>query len=168
LQTGVTPDLDEAKSVLTQTEAKMGLFDNALKGAIPGGDLAAPIAVAAGALLLGKLFSGSSAPAAPAPQQGAAPAGGGLFGGLSDLVQKFQTAGHGDVVNSWVGSGANAPIQPAQVGSALGQQTISDLARQSGLSEEQLLAQLAQALPGIIDKLSPNGRLPTQGELAAQ
>ena len=145
----------------------MGLFDNALKDAIPGGDLAAPIAVAAGALLLGKLFSGSSAPAAPASQQ-AAPAGGGLFGGLSDLVQKFQTAGHGDVVNSWVGSGANAPIQPAQVGSALGQQTISDLARQSGMSEQELLAQLAQVLPGLVNRLSPDGRLPTQAELAAQ
>jgi uncharacterized protein YidB (DUF937 family) len=146
----------------------MGFFDDALKGAIPGGDLATPIAIAAGALLLGKLFSGSSAAPAPAPQPTAAPAGGGLLGGLTDLVQKFQTAGHGDAVNSWIGAGPNAPIQPAQVGSALGQQTISDLARQSGLSEEQLLAQLAQALPGIIDKLSPNGRLPTQGELAAQ
>jgi uncharacterized protein YidB (DUF937 family) len=150
----------------------MGLFDNALKGAIPGGDLAAPIAVAAGALLLGKLFSGSSAaPAAPtpapAPQQ-FAPPGGGLFGGLSDLVQKFQTAGHGDVVNSWVGSGPNTPIQPAQVGSALGQQTISDLARQSGMSEQELLAQLAQVLPGLVNRLSPDGRLPTQAELAAQ
>jgi uncharacterized protein YidB (DUF937 family) len=168
LQTGVTPAIDDASSFLNPTEAKMGLFDNALQSAIPGGNLAAPIAVAAGALLLGKLFSGSSAaPAAPAPQQ-FAPPGGGLFGGLSDLVQKFQTAGHGDVVNSWVGPGANAPIQPAQVGSALGQQTISDLARQSGLSEQELLAQLAQALPGLVDKLSPNGRLPTQAELAAQ
>jgi uncharacterized protein YidB (DUF937 family) len=170
------PEIDEANAFLNPTEAKMGLFDNALQSAIPGGDLAAPIAIAAGALLLGKLFSGSSAapaapaapaPAAPAPQQ-FAPPGGGLFGGLNDLVQKFQTAGHGDVVNSWVGPGANAPIQPAQVGSALGQQTISDLARQSGLSEQQLLAQLAQALPGLVDKLSPNGRLPTQAELAAQ
>jgi uncharacterized protein YidB (DUF937 family) len=146
----------------------MGFFDDALKGAIPGGDLATPIAVAVGALLLGKLFSGSSAAPAPTPQPTATPAGGGLFGGLTDLVQKFQTASHGEAVNSWISAGANAPIQPAQVGSALGQQTISDLARRSGLSEEQLLAQLAQALPGIIDKLSPNGRLPTQGELAAQ
>jgi uncharacterized protein YidB (DUF937 family) len=149
-------------------EDKMGLFDNAFKGAIPGGDLATPIAIAAGALLLGKMFGGSSAPTAPAPQPGAAPAGGGLLGGLTDLVQKFQNSGHGDVINSWVGNGPNTPIQPAQVGSALGQQTISDLARQSGLSEQELLAQLAQALPGIVNKLSPNGRLPTQGELAAQ
>ena len=143
----------------------MGLFDDALKGAVPGGNLATPIAIAAGALLLGKLFSGGGAAPAPAPQQSAAPGGGGLLGGLSDLVQKFQTSGHGDVVNSWVGPGANAPIQPAQVGSALGQQTISDLARQSGLSEQELLAQLALALPGIVNKLTPNGRLPTQSEL---
>lgn len=145
----------------------MGLFDDALKGAVPGGNLATPIAIAAGALLLGKLFGGGSAAPTPAPQQsGASAAGGGLLGGLSDLVQKFQTAGHGAAVNSWVGPGANAPIQPSQVGSALGQQTISDLARQSGLSEQELLAQLAQALPTIVNKLTPNGRLPTQAEVA--
>jgi uncharacterized protein YidB (DUF937 family) len=127
-----------------------------------------PIAIAAGALLLGKfLGGGSSAPtqgAAPVPS---APQSGGLLGGLNDLVQKFQNAGQGAVVNSWVGPGPNLPIQPAQVGSALGQQTISDLARQAGISEQDLLNQLAQTLPGLVDKLSPNGRLPTQAELAA-
>jgi uncharacterized protein YidB (DUF937 family) len=157
----------------------MGFFDDALKGAVPGGDLTTPIAIAAGALLLGKyLSSGSSAspqsaPPMPTSMPSAPPSGGflqsgGLFGGLNDLVQKFQTAGHGDVVNSWVGSGPNQPIQPSQVGSALGQQTISDLARQAGVSEQELLNQLAQSLPGLVDRLSPNGRLPTQAELAAQ
>ena len=147
----------------------MEFFDDALKGAVPGGNLTTPIAIAAGALLLGKyLSSGSSAP----PQGGApvpsTPQSGGLFGGLNDLVSKFQNAGHGDVVNSWVGAGPNQPIQPSQVGSALGQQTISDLARQAGVSEQELLNQLAQSLPGLVDRLSPNGRLPTQAELAAQ
>ncbi|HXW20695.1 MAG TPA: YidB family protein [Roseiarcus sp.] len=151
----------------------MGLFDNALQGSVPGGNLAAPIAVAAGALLLGKfLSSGSSASApasgsTPAAPTSAAPSGG-LLGGLSDLVQKFQAAGHGDVVNSWVGSGPNQPVQPSQVGAALGQQTISDLARRAGLNEQDLLNQLAQTLPGLVDRLSPNGRLPTAAELAAQ
>jgi uncharacterized protein YidB (DUF937 family) len=146
----------------------MGLFDDAFKNAVPGGNLATPIAVAVGALVLGKLFSGgSTAPAAPAPQPTSAPAPGGSFGGLGDLIQKFQAAGHGEAVNSWIGTGANAPIQPTQVGSALGQQTISDLARRSGLSEQELLSQLALVLPGLVDKLSPNGRLPTQAELAA-
>jgi uncharacterized protein YidB (DUF937 family) len=148
----------------------MGLFDDALKGAIPDGNLATPIAVAAGALLLGGYLTHRSAPAATAPAAppAGAPQSGGLFGGLTNLVQSFQNAGHGDVVNSWVGSGPNQPIQPAQVGAALGQQTISDLARQAGVSEQELLNQLAQSLPGLVDRLSPNGRLPTQAELAAQ
>ena len=147
----------------------MGLFDNALQGAVPGGNLAAPIAVAAGALLLGKYLSGgssASAPAGGAPSAAPTAPSGGLLSGLNDLVQKFQDAGHGDVVKSWVGSGPNQPVQPSQVGAALGQQTISDLAKKAGLNEQDLLNQLAQTLPGLIDRLSPNGRLPTAAELA--
>ncbi|HLH49375.1 MAG TPA: YidB family protein [Roseiarcus sp.] len=147
----------------------MGLFDDALQGAVPGGNVATPLAIAAGALLLGKYLSNRSAapaqPAAPtsspAPQQG-----GGLLSGLTDLVQKFQNAGYGEAVNSWVGSGPNQPVSPSQVGSALGQQTISDLARQAGVSEQELLSQLSLVLPSLVDKLTPNGRLPTQAELA--
>jgi len=148
----------------------MGILDDAMKGAVPGGNLTTPIAIAAGALLLGHLFGGkSAAPAAPAaPAAAAAPAGGGLFGGLTDLVSKLQGAGQGPAVNSWIGAGANQPIQPAQLGSALGQQTISALAQKAGISEQDLLAQLAQALPGIVNNLTPNGRLPTATELASR
>jgi uncharacterized protein YidB (DUF937 family) len=144
----------------------MGTFDDALKNAVPGGNLTTPIAVAVGALLLGKFFSGSSPAPAAAPAS-AAPAaqGGGLLGGLSDLVQKFQNTGQAATVSSWIGQGQNAPIQPGQLGSALGQQTISDLARQSGMSEQELLAQLAKVLPNIVNNLTPNGRLPTSAEL---
>jgi len=143
----------------------MGLFDDALKKAVPGGNLATPIAVAAGALILGKLFGGSSqpasAPAAPAP----APPGGGLLGGLSDLIGKLSAGGQVSQVNSWVGNGANQPIDPGALGQALGSQTIKDLAAKSGLSEEQLLQQLSVVLPSLINHLTPNGRLPTAGEL---
>ena len=145
----------------------MASLDDALKNAVPGGNLATPIAIAAGALLLGHLFGGkSAAPAAPAaPTTPVAPAGGGLLGGLSDLVSKLQGAGQGATVNSWIGAGANQPIQPGQLGSALGQQTISSLAQKAGMSEQDLLAQLSQALPGIINHLTPNGRLPLAGEI---
>ncbi len=156
----------------------MASFEDALKNAVPGGDIATPIAIAVGALLLGKLFGGSSTPAAaPAPVPttpttsagggmfGGAAAGGGLLGGLGQLVQSLQNGGHGDVVNSWIGQGPNAPIQPGQLGPALGSQTISDLARQSGLSEQELLAQLAKVLPNVVNGLTPNGRLPTLAEL---
>ena len=47
----------------------MSFFDDALKNAVPGGDLATPIAIAAGALLLHHFFGGSSAPA-PRPRRG--------------------------------------------------------------------------------------------------
>jgi uncharacterized protein YidB (DUF937 family) len=149
----------------------MGTFDDALKNAVPGGNLATPIAVAVGALLLGKLFSGNSSAPAPTTAPVAPPSvppssqGGGLLGGLSDLVQKFQNGGQAATVSSWIGQGQNAPIQPGQLGSALGQQTISDLARQSGMSEQDLLAQLAKVLPNIVNNLTPNGRLPTLAEL---
>ena len=106
---------------------------------------------------------------APAPAPPSAPSlpggDGGLVGGLGDLLSKFQKAGHGQTVDSWIGTGPNQPIQPGQIGGALGQTTISDLARQAGISEQDLLNGLAQALPGVIDKLTPNGRLPTAAEL---
>jgi uncharacterized protein YidB (DUF937 family) len=148
----------------------MASLDDALKNAVPGGNLATPLAIAAGALLLGHFFGGKgAAPAAPttpaAPAAPSAPMGGGLLGGLSDLVSKLQGAGAGSAVNSWIGGGANQPIQPGQLGSALGQTTITSLAQKAGMSESDLLAQLSQALPGIINHLTPNGRLPLAGEV---
>lgn len=144
----------------------MGTFDNALKNAVPDGNIATPIAIAAGALLLGKLFSGrNTSPDAPSATSVPASQGGGLLGGLNELIQKFQNSGQAATINSWIGQGQNAPIQPGQLNSVLGQQTISDLARQSGLSEQELLAQLSKVLPNIVNNLTPNGRLPTAAEL---
>jgi len=151
----------------------MGLFDDALKNAVPGGNLATPIAVAAGALILGRLFGGSSAPS-PAPAQAApAPAPslptnvppGSLLGGLSDLIGKLAAGGAAPQVNSWVGPGANQPIQPGQLGSALGQSTLNDLAQRTGMSQQELLNQLALVLPQLINHLTPQGRAPTLAEL---
>lgn len=145
----------------------MGLFDDALNGALPGGNLAKPLMIVAGALLLGKMFGGSGAPAQPATPvpPGADPAQGGLLGGLGGLLGRLTQSGHGDVANSWVAPGPNQPIEPQQLNSALGQQTVSDLAKQAGISEQELLSHLSQMLPGLVDKLTPQGRLPTQSEI---
>lgn len=150
----------------------MGLFDDA----VPGGNITKPLMVALGALLVGKMMSGGSTSSdAPAPQAGAAPGAtpgaapgapqGGMFGGLGGLLDRLSNAGLGPTVNSWVGTGQNAPIQPAQLNNALGQTTISDLARHSGMSEQELLAQLSHVLPGVVDKLTPGGRVPSQTEV---
>jgi uncharacterized protein YidB (DUF937 family) len=150
----------------------MGMFDDAMKNAVPGGNLATPIAVAAGALILGKLFGGSSAPApgqaaAPPPPQSVptnVPAGS-LLGGLSDLIGRLTAGGAAPQVNSWVGPGANQPIQPGHLGSALGQSTLNDLAARTGMSQQELLNQLAAVLPQLINHLTPNGRVPTLADL---
>jgi uncharacterized protein YidB (DUF937 family) len=155
-------------------EDQMGLFDDA----VPGGSIAKPLMVALGALLVGKMMGGlgqsDAAPTSPAtrpmPQSGAGGLGamipGGLAGGLGSLLQRLTSAGHGDVANSWVSPGPNQPIQPGQLGSALGQTTVSELARHAGMSEQELLAQLSRVLPGVVDKLTPDGRVPDPSEIA--
>jgi uncharacterized protein YidB (DUF937 family) len=150
----------------------MGLFDDAMKNAVPGGNLAAPIAVAAGALLLGKLLGGgsSSAQAPSAPVQAPQPAptnapAGSIVGGLNDLIGRLTAGGVGPHVNSWVGPGANQPVQPGQLGGALGQDVLNELSQRTGMSQQELLNQLALVLPQLINHLTPNGRVPTAAEL---
>jgi uncharacterized protein YidB (DUF937 family) len=70
------------------------------------------------------------------------------------------------VINSWIGSGLNQWVQPGQLGTVLGPNIIKALAQSSGLSEAELTKQLSQVLPGVVDKLTPNGRMPTLAELA--
>lgn len=152
----------------------MASFDDALKNAVPGGNLATPIAVAIGALVLGKMFGGGSSPAPsapaaprPAPAQPVptnAPAGS-ILGGLTDLIGKLTAGGAAPQVNSWVSQGENQPIQPGQLGGALGQNVLNELSARTGMSQQELLNQLAVALPQIINHMTPNGRIPTLADL---
>src|SRR4029077_19769397 len=150
-------------------EKRMSGFDDMIRSAAPGGNIGKPLMLALGTLLAsGALFRGSgagqtaSAPTQPTPDEGA----GGLLGGLGGLLDKLQKGGLGNVANSWVGSGQNQPVAPAQLGPALGSDLIKTLAQRSGLSEEELTKQLSQILPGVVDKLTPAGRLPTLAELS--
>ena len=89
---------------------------------------------------LGGLMGGGPAPVAPAaPQPGQPPAtapGGGLLSGLGGLLSQFQQAGHGGLIESWIGSGHNAPTTPGQVTQALGPETVQDLSQKTGLSAQ--------------------------------
>ena len=84
-------------------------------------------------------------------------------GGLGELLNKFTQAGHGDVANSWVGSGQNAPVTGAQVTDALGQSTISDIASKLGVDHTAAAGGIAAILPELIDKLTPQGQAPAGG-----
>ena len=149
----------------------MGWFDNSMKNAVPGGNLATPIAVAAGALILGKLFGGGSSPAASPAAPPSVPTNvpnSSVIGGLSDLIGRLTAGGAAPQVNSWVGPGENQPIQPGQLGGALGQNTLNDLSQRTGMSQQELLQQLAVVLPQLINSLTPKGRVPTLGDLDQQ
>ncbi|MEA2948334.1 MAG: hypothetical protein QOI40_3664 [Alphaproteobacteria bacterium] len=97
---------------------------------------------------------------------GGGAAGSALNGGLGDLLKQFQQNGLGDVAHSWVGTGPNKAIAPDDLASALGSDTINALSKQTGLGRDDLLAGLSQHLPGLVDKLTPHGRLPTPEEAA--
>ena len=116
----------------------MGLFDNA----VPGGNITKPLLIALGALLVGKMLSGrsaeqpdqASAPADPTPA-GTTASDGGLLGGLGGLLDKLKDAGHGNVADSWVGTGQNQSINANDLGAALGPQVIREIAQRTGMDE---------------------------------
>ena len=87
-------------------------------------------------------------------------------GGLGGLLQKLQQGGLGDAVSSWVSTGANQPVTPDALGGALGHDTVAGLAQKLGINPGELLGPLAQMLPQVVDKLTPQGQLP-QGADAA-
>ena len=89
--------------------------------------------------------------------------GSGGLGGLGGLLQRFQSAGLGDVVGSWIGTGANAPISPDQVKSALGDGLLRTLAEHAGLDEDEAASHLSGLLPQLVDRLTPGGQVPTNG-----
>ena len=94
------------------------------------------------------------------------PAGSVLSGGLNDLLKQFQQSGHSDTASSWVGTGPNKAISPNDLASALGAEKINTLVSQSGMSRDDLLQDLSQYLPQAVDHLTPEGRLPTEQEVA--
>jgi uncharacterized protein YidB (DUF937 family) len=93
-------------------------------------------------------------------------AGSVLSGGLNDLLRQFQQNGHGEVAQSWIGSGPNKSISPNDLASALGADRINTLSAVSGMSRDELLSGLSQQLPDVVDQLTPDGRVPTEQEAA--
>jgi uncharacterized protein YidB (DUF937 family) len=92
-------------------------------------------------------------------------AGGGQAGGLQGVIQTFKEKGLGDIVSSWVGTGQNLPISGDQLKTGLGADLIGQLASKVGVSPDVATSKLAEILPGLIDKLTPEGKVPESGLL---
>lgn len=88
-------------------------------------------------------------------------------GGVSGLVSTLQQGGLGGVVNSWVGNGANQSVNGQQLGQALAGtaagQHVQAMAQKLGVDPAQVLGQLAQHLPDVVNHLTPNGQVPAEG-----
>src|SRR5947209_8105156 len=162
----------------------MGLLEEVLGSAVPGGNVSKPLMVALTALLaaratgsggLGSLLGGGAAATQTLqtalgqsqqsqPQQ--AQPQGGFLGGLGSLVQRFQQSGHGDIINSWIGPGQNRAITPDQLHQALGPEAVNNLSQMTGAAPHDLVSELSRILPGVVDRLTPQGRMPDHTEMS--
>lgn len=86
-------------------------------------------------------------------------------GGLDGLIQGMKAKGLDGIASSWVGTGPNQAISGDQVQQVLGNQQLEQLAQQHGLKVDEIKSHLTQILPVAVDKLTPNGTLPTEGGL---
>lgn len=88
-------------------------------------------------------------------------------GAMGNLTNAFQNAGLGNVLQSWLGTGENLPISGDQVKQVLGSGTLANLAKSAGVGESEASGAIASLLPQVMDKLSPSGNLPAQGDLGS-
>src|SRR6185437_6366698 len=86
-------------------------------------------------------------------------------GGLSGLVQRFREKGLGELVNSWVSTGQNLPVSSDQIRHVLGNDQVEQLATKAGISSDLASSKLAELLPKIVDKLTPDGQIPQQSSV---
>ncbi len=105
-----------------------------------------------------KSLSGGAEAAPQAEAPAAIP--GGIGGALGGLLEQFTKNGQGNVADSWIGTGQNTAVNGGQLSQALGPDIVAMLAKQTGLTPEDLLGRLAQTLPQVVDGLTPHGRVP--------
>jgi uncharacterized protein YidB (DUF937 family) len=109
----------------------MGLLDAVLGSVLGGGQQARP---QGGGDMLMQII------AALLTNRGGAGAGAGAggLGGLAGLAEQFQRGGLGDIMNSWIGTGANQSISPDQLGGVLGSDLIGEMMQRTGMGQGDL------------------------------
>jgi uncharacterized protein YidB (DUF937 family) len=83
-------------------------------------------------------------------------------GGIQGVVTQLEQQGLGGVARSWIANGPNQAISPAQISQVFGSGVLAQLAAKAGMNPQELSAKLSQALPAVIDKLTPNGSIPAK------
>ena len=144
----------------------MAGLNDVIRAAFPDGNAPNSLTNILGALLGSNVLTGGGAGQTASTGSQPTTDAGGVLGGLGGLLNKLEQGGLGDQTKSWVGTGQNQPVSPGQLGSALGPTIIKTVSQLTGLSEDDLTKQLSQVLPGVVNGLTPNGKLPTVAELS--
>lgn len=83
-----------------------------------------------------------------------------IGGGVGGALEKLKNSSIGEQVQSWIGKGENKPVNADQVTQAIGKDKMEKIAQQTGTTPEQAAQTMADKLPGMVDKMTPDGRLP--------
>lgn len=78
-------------------------------------------------------------------------------GGADGILGKLKQGGLGDIVDSWIGTGKNKAVKSSQISNALDSEQVGQIAGKLGISENDAAKKIAQYLPTIIDKITPDG-----------
>jgi uncharacterized protein YidB (DUF937 family) len=124
-------------------------------GGAQGGGLGGLGGMLGGALGGGQANAQGDAPAAPD------------MGGLGGIIEAFQKGGLGHLADSWVGTGENMPVAPEQISQVFGEDKISAMASQLGMSQGDISGGLAKILPDLINHVTPNGQVPQDNNMIA-
>jgi uncharacterized protein YidB (DUF937 family) len=150
------------------------IFGSDERSAVPGGNVGKPLMIALLALLAARYFGGKGKekpaeapqmPRMPERETVPDPEPGSILDGLGGLIDQFQKKGFGDAVDSWVNTGKNKDVSSRDVSVALGNDVVDELSRRTGLSRDQVVDELARMLPNVVDRLTPDGRMPTRREI---
>lgn len=88
-------------------------------------------------------------------------------GGLQRILSGLQANGLSAQADSWVSTGANEPVSGDAIRQVLGDDELSRIAEQLGVSHEEAAAAVADVLPLVVDHATPEGRLPDESGLDA-
>lgn len=158
----------------------MGMLDQILGGVL-GQALGGGRGGTQGALIqavLGMLLQGGTAPRSAGQAGGLSDVLGGLVrggqaggdgrlgsvlsGGLGGLAEIFGQAGMRRQVDSWIARGPNMAVSPHEITTALGKERLGELAAQAGMSQDEAAGQLSEILPGLVDRMTPEGGMPRE------
>ncbi len=86
-------------------------------------------------------------------------------GGIEGLVKQFNSAGLSELIQSWISTGSNLPINAEQIVQVFSSPVINELAAKINMNTAEASDMAAQSLPKLVDKLTPEGVIPKELDL---